>query len=615
MKIFSMNWKANMFSLSKKLYPLLFLLLLVSLISTSGIIIYQLMPKLSKNFTFNLDIKNKKVKILLSKQTINYLNNIGINPNAYQNNISEFLDKLKKVGIKTKIIDEKDLINLNKNDILIAFDTYAVSDFAKKQIETFLKNGGNLIFNYRFAYFNEYGHFLKDAEIKKITGLRKKVDTITKSEAPFFITKIMSPISTNQNDNRQDFVFYDPLPIYHSDFTPDMLMTNWQITSTPVLNITKKHLSVNDDGIGWHGFYGKGKWFYFSFPMYVFLDMKENYFKNFFYSIINYLKNPISIAKYPFLDTPNAVFISEDTEYKYPYALNFANLAKEKNIDVTLFCVAKLAKEYENITKQISTYKNCEIGSHSYSHIKIVGTSNKIMEREIIYSKKLLEQITGKTVYGFRPPREEIDKKMEDFINEAGYIYIMEKTKPYLLPKEEHKGFITLPRHGTDDYIYLIDTDWSKKKILENIIEETKFLTAINGIYTLSVHTHLLSYKSNISVLAKYFDYLNKHKNLYPQKGIDIIRKFKLIKNIHFKITQNINTIILDIFNSNNEKLINPTFRIYWPNIKIDKIVPEVINYKITIVQNNTKRRYTDIRINKIPPKTTVKVIIYYSNL
>jgi len=602
-----------MYSLSKKFYSLLTLALIFFLLAISGLLIYQLLPKISENFTFNIDIKHKTVKILLSNETINYLNNIGINPNAYQNNISEFLNKLKNSGIETKIIHEKDLINLNKNDILIAFDTYAVSEFAKKEIEKFLKNGGNLIFNYRFAYFNENGAFLKDAEIEKITKFIKTTDTITKSQAPFFITKIISPINTKQNDYRQDFVFYDPLPLFHSDYVPDMLMTNWNVSLTPILN--KKHISVYDDGIAWHGFYGKGKWFYFSFPMYVFLDMKENYFKNLFGSIINYFKNPISIAKYPYLNTPNAVFISEDTEYQYPYAINFANLAKEKDINVTLFCVAKLANEYQNLTKKISTYKNCEIGSHSYSHIKIVGTNDKIMKREIIYSKKLIEKIIGKKIYGFRPPREEIDKKMEDYINKAGYVYIMEKTKPYLLPQEEHKGFFTIPRHGTDDYIYLIDTDWSKKQILQNIINETNFLTAINGIYTLIIHTHLLSYKTNITILAEYFDYLNNHKNLFPQKGIDIVKKVKLTKNIHFDISQNINTIILSIYNNNKEALINPTFRIYWPNVKIKKIVPEVINYKISIVKNNEKRRFTDIRINKIPPKTTVKVILYYSEL
>jgi len=604
-----------MFILSRRFYSLILISLMILMLSISGFIIYQLMPtfKFNGGFFKNFSLSNPQIKILLSNQTINYLSNIGIDPNSYKQHILKLQKKLKQAHINSQIISEKELNKLNKNNILIAFDTYNLSSYAKKEIENFLENGGNLIFNYRFAYINEYNKFLGEKEIEKITHLQKKADTISKKDAPFYISKIISPLNQNQNDYRQDLIIYDPLPIFHSNYTPDLLMTNWEVSSTPILN--NKHLSINDDGIAWHGFYGKGKWFYFSFPMYVFLDMNGNYFKKLFSDMINFFNNPITVIKYPFLDSPNAIFISEDTEYKYPYGLNFAKLAHKKHIPVTLFCVAKLAKKYENITKEISTFKNCEIGSHSYSHVKIMGTNSSIMQREIVYSKKLLEKITERKIYGFRPPREEIDKKMEDFINKAGYKYVMEKTKPYMLPKEEHKGFLTLPRHGTDDYIYLIETDWSKEKILKNIIRETNFLTSINAIYTLSVHTHLLSYKTNITILAQYFDYLNFHKNLYPQKGIDIINKFKLTKNIKITYSKNAYNIILTIQNNNKYHIKNFTFRIYYPNIEIKNIYPEIINYKVSIIKNNKERRYLDLRIDKIPPKTGLNIFIEYKNL
>jgi len=606
-----------MYTLSSRLKSLTLISLMILMLNISGYIIYQLMPTFNFNGGFfnNLSFSSDKIqiKILLSNQTINYLKNIGIDPQSYKNHIIELQKKFTLAKIKTKIITEKELNKLNKNDILIAFDTYNLSSYAKKEIEKFLKEGGNLIFNYRFAYFDEYNRFLKDKEIEKITHLQKKADTISKKEAPFFIAKIISPLNQSQNDYRQDLIIYDPLPIFHSQYTPDLVMTNWEVSSTPILN--NKHLSINDDGIAWHGFYGKGKWFYFSFPMYVFLDMNENYFKQLFKDMISFFNNPITIIKYPFLDTKNAIFTSEDTEFKYPYGLNFAKLAHEKNIPVTLFCVAKLAKKYENLTKEIAKFKNCEIGSHSYSHIKIMGTNSSIMQREIVYSKKLLEKITGRKIYGFRPPREEIDTKMEDFIKKAGYKYVMEKTKPYMLPKEEHKGFLTLPRHGTDDYIYLIETDWSKEEILKNIIEETKFLTSINAIYTLSVHTHLLSYKTNITILAKYYDYLNKHKNLHPQKGIDIINKFQFAKNIKINFSQNASYIVIHINNTNPFPIKNFTFRIYYPNIKINNIYPEIINYKISIINKNEKRRFLDLRIGKISPKTSINIMINYDPL
>ena len=412
---------------------------------------------------------------------------------------------------------------------------------------------------------------------------------------------------------RQDLVVYDALPIFHSKSIPDMVLTNWSITKPPLLN--GKFLSIYDDGIAWHGFYGKGKWFYFSFPTYVFLDMKNKEFKNIFHNIFNFSKKLISVSSFPFLDKKSGIFISEDTEYKFPYGYNFAKLANKRDINVTLFAVAKLAKKYKNITQKIAKFQNCEIGSHSYSHCKILGAPKNIMQREIIYSKKLLQKLTNRKIYGFRPPREEINDAMEKIIKKAGYIYVMEKSKPFLLPMKRKFGIITIPRLGTDDYTYLIDTDFNKKQILKQIIIETNFLTSLNGVYTLSVHTHLLSYKTNISILDKYFKYLNKNKNLYPMKGKDIATKAIYAQNVFYTFTSTNNLITLNIYNNNKVLLKNVSFRLYNPNIKILSFTPEINRYKLKILSHNKIKKYYDLRLNKIPPKTTVKILIKYNKL
>jgi len=592
---------------------ILFFIMLLSVLS--GYIIYQLLPNINYNFSF-FSKKNHQyqIKILLSDTTSNLLNYEGLNPQKYKDDIENLKEKLQKNGFDAKIISEEELPFLNKNDILFAPDTYALSNFAKKNIKNFLKKGGTLIFNFRFGYFDENRRFLQASLIEEITKLKKSVDSIPKDKAVFFITKRISPINGSSIPFRQDLVVYDALPIFHSNSVPDIVLTNWSITSTPMIN--NKYLSIYDDGIAWHGFYGKGKWFYFSFPTYVFLDMKKKEFKKIFTNIVKFSNNLIYISSYPFLDKKSALFISEDTEYKYPYGYNFATLAKQHNINVTLFAVAKLANQYRNITKKIASYPNCEIGSHSYSHIRIMGAPLDVQKREIIYSKELLEEITGKKVYGFRPPREEIDDTMEKLMKQAGYIYVMEKSKPFLLPMKRKYGIITIPRLGTDDYTYLIDTDFNKSQILKHIILETKFLTALDGVYTLSVHTHLLSYKSNITVLDKYFSFLNQNKNLNPMKGKDIATKAILTQNIKFNYSVSTNDILsLNITNNNREKINNVTFRIYTPNIKILDLTPQTLKYKIKIVDHNEQKRYYDIQLNKIPPKTTVTIYVKYKNL
>lgn len=594
----------------KTILVFIFIFLLTSL---SSYVIYQLLPNINSNFTFISTTNPYEIYILYSKDTEKILNQLGYNTQIYKNNIQKLAQKLKKNGFTCKIITEKQLPFLNKRNILLAPDTYALSKFDFKNITNFLAEGGTLIFNFRFGYFDENKNFLNASRIEEITNLKKLANSIPKNNAIFYIQKRISPLNMSAVPFRQGLVVYDALPIFHSNYIPDIVLTNWSITRPPKLG--NKYLSIYDDGIAWHGFYGKGKWFYFSFPTYVFLDMKKNEFKKLFTNMINFSQKLITISSYPFVNRKNGIFISEDTEYKYPYGYNFAKLANERDINVTLFAVAKLAKKYASITKKIAKFKNCEIGSHSYSHCKILGAPLKIMKREIIYSKKLLEKLTGRKIYGFRPPREEIDDKMEKLIKKAGYIYVMEKSKPFLLPMKRKFGIITIPRLGTDDYTYLIDTDFNKSQILKQIILETNFLTALNGVYTLSVHTHLLSYKTNITVLDKYFKYLDNHKNLYPLKGKDIATKAIYTQNTFYSYSSTNNIITLKITNNNKISLKNVSFRLYYPNIQILSITPEILRYKIKILIHNPTRRYYDIQINKIPPKTTIKLLIRYKKL
>jgi hypothetical protein len=360
----------------------------------------------------------------------------------------------------------------------------------------------------------------------------------------------------------------------------------------------------------WHGKYKKGNWIYFNFPLYVLLDMKNDDFKFIFHNIINYLTSTLTISLYPYVDYKKAIFISEDTEYKYPYGLNFAKLANKYDINVTMFCVAKLAQQYPEITKKESEFPNVEIGSHSYSHSKIVGTSLEKYKKEIIGSKQILEKIINKKIYGFRPPREEIDDIMVKMLIKSGYIYTMEKEKPYLLPKEEYKGLVTLPRHGTDDYLYLVELDWNKKQILNRIIHETNFLTKINSLYTLSVHTHLLSYKSNIAIEKAFFEYLKTKKDIMPLKGIDLAKRYFWKKNIFINTEFYINKAIVNIKNENKIPIKNLKIRIYTPNTVVKSITPEIINVKSKIIKKT--KDYIDVKIYKINAKSNIALIVEY---
>lgn len=595
---------------SKSYDTAVFALILFFIIATS-LLFYKLIPSFSPFFNyFALPQKSQHIYMLKSNETLTYLQEHGYNIENYLHRIALVQNNLKKLGITPKEIDESAIDRLHNGDILIAFDVFSISDSTQKKLFDFLQNGGHLLFNYHFGYFNK-NRYRGAALVEKITHL--KTLTEAKHKKALFITpKLFSPFMDDVAYAKvYDYILYDQIPLFHSKAIPDAVMSNWASTSTPILDGQK--ISFYDAGVMWHGNFGKGSWVYFAFPSYTLTDDTFELFSFFMGKSLQFLRTPVTVITYPYIHYDKVVFVSEDTEYQYQNLAQFSALAKKMQMPVTAFCVGYLAKKNAALTKKAAQNPYLEIGSHSYSHTKIVGTSDENMLKETLGSKLLLEKITGKKVVGFRPPREEIDKKLATFIKKAGYIYTMEKHKEYLYPKEEYKGLLTIPRHGTDDYEYLINLDWSKEQILHNIIEETEFLTNLSTLFTLSVHTHLLTYKSNIDVLQKYFEYLKKHPDITVLKGKDIAKLALHALHIHIDTTYSSKKIFVKISNDSKETVPHFRFRIYYTNIqKLSNPTPEIVGIEAKILHKNTKEKYMDVEVSKLMPQSFINIIFDY---
>ena len=596
-------------------YFIKMVLTVLIIVSVIGAVFYQLLPTLGVVMP-----KEVTIYLLSSNDTKEFLKN----PTYYDKNIGEFQKRLEKQGYKVKVITEDQIPSLPKNAVLFAMDATYLSSQHLKNLLDFLYKGGNLLFNFTFAY-RDGQKWRGPKVITEITGLQpvKGIDAIKRTKDNYFFLALrgMSPLLQLdfKKAKRMDFALYDPLPLFTSKtLQPDGIISTWEMTNTPYIK-GHRPLSFNEAGVVWHGKYGKGNWVYFTFPSYTMLELDKNYFTMFMDNIITYFRNVITISPYPFLDYPNMVFVSEDTEYKYPNLAHFVALAHQYEINVTAFCVAKLAERYPELTREAAQLPEVEIGSHSYSHTKIMGEPMPKIIKEIAGSKKILDKIIGRNeVVGFRPPREEIDKTMYKELLKAGYLYVMEKTKPQLFPyptEVDGKTLWTLPRHGTDDYIYLIELNWNKKEILNQIIRETHFLHSLDALYTLSVHTHLLSYGTNISVIADYFKYLKEH-HIPVLKGRDIAHRSELVRNISYKINAMKGQVEIAIINNNKEPVNNLTFRVYWNNLKdITSVMPAVITFgkeknQITIVKRDNNQHFIDIRVKHIPADYKYSIVL-----
>ena len=93
-----------------------------------------------------------------------------------------------------------------------------------------------------------------------------------------------------------------------------------------------------------------------------------------------------------------------------------------REIKATFFVLGWIAERLPNYGKEVR-HRGHEIASHGYNH-DLCGTINhNDLKQDLIKSKKLLEDITGTEIYGYRAPSFSIDNDILNVIQDCGYLY------------------------------------------------------------------------------------------------------------------------------------------------------------------------------------------------
>ncbi len=74
-----------------------------------------------------------------------------------------------------------------------------------------------------------------------------------------------------------------------------------------------------------------------------------------------------------------------------------------------------------NDIKELSHDFDVEIGSHTKSHPRLTTCNTKDATKELIYSKKWLEDLIGKEVDTFSYPQGDVDHRIRELVSDAGY--------------------------------------------------------------------------------------------------------------------------------------------------------------------------------------------------
>ncbi len=560
--------------------------------------------------------RDRALYIITSRDTAQLYMKNGVSVDMYTQKIKKFTAFLEEMGYSTKTLSINDLSRLKKGDVAFILDAQVLTSKNQSDIYAFVQGGGNLFFNFLAGFSDKQGNYMAEKFVNHITGLQLSEKGFgTFKEGLSATAKMLSPLSEYVDGGKLfPLALYDKLPIYKtSTQEADLYASNYDQVGPPTTKDQHAHFKNDEAAMLWHGYFGKGKWIYTSLPSYAFYDIEKSRerYKKMLAGMVDYLQEDMMVSKYPYIDQASAVFVSEDTEYKFTNFQRFADLAKEYHVPVTAFIVANLANlpEHKAMMARIKKNPFVEFASHSTTHKKIVGESEAFIINETANSKKLIDPFAPRPITGFRPPREELNALMKKHLASSGFTYVLGAADSYLypLPDKEYPRLIYIPRHGTDDYSYLVNLDWDQKEIGNQIERESQFVTKLNGIYTLSVHTHLFSYSSNIDIIRSFFKYLKKHPELKPLMGKDIIQRVLLASHLKVKSQQKGNQLIVSIDNSNAELVKNLHIKLFKnPSLKIKKGAASKGSHVRLFEKEDA------IIIDKIPAKSSVVVYLSF---
>jgi peptidoglycan/xylan/chitin deacetylase (PgdA/CDA1 family) len=124
-----------------------------------------------------------------------------------------------------------------------------------------------------------------------------------------------------------------------------------------------------------------------------------------------------------------------DISYQY-WLPRYLDLLGELKIRSTFFLVADFARHPGNLAliKRLIS-EGHEVASHSVTHrVELCSLDLQEKAREIIDSKKILEDLTGQPVVGYRGPGYAFDADIARLLIENGYLYDSSVVPGYLFP-------------------------------------------------------------------------------------------------------------------------------------------------------------------------------------
>jgi polysaccharide deacetylase family protein (PEP-CTERM system associated) len=91
-------------------------------------------------------------------------------------------------------------------------------------------------------------------------------------------------------------------------------------------------------------------------------------------------------------------------------------------LKATFFVLGWVAERLPGLIRQVQA-RGHEVASHGYNHVLGSRCSTQELRKDIVESKKILEDILGTAVHGYRAPGFSINEETLEILEESGYLY------------------------------------------------------------------------------------------------------------------------------------------------------------------------------------------------
>lgn len=94
----------------------------------------------------------------------------------------------------------------------------------------------------------------------------------------------------------------------------------------------------------------------------------------------------------------------------------------QRKLTATFFILGWVAERLPGLVREIRA-RGHEVASHGYGHKLCSGLGREELRQDLLRSRKLLEDIAGVPIYGYRAPGFSADDAVLELVGEAGYAY------------------------------------------------------------------------------------------------------------------------------------------------------------------------------------------------